>query len=80
MVVGLEAAGILAPPPLPFNGPAERFEQRFGSFHILTRPAPLTHDAFVTATNLGNTTAADVLGIAAAALGEVRIGWSTSKQ
>ena len=46
MAVALSAAGILDPPPLPFNSPAERFEQRFGSFHILTRPEPLTYEHF----------------------------------
>lgn len=55
MVVGLSAAGILSPPPLPFNSMAERFDQRFGSFHILTRPEPLTYEHFAAAVDLKDT-------------------------
>lgn len=73
MAVALQAAGVLAPPPLPFNSAAERFEQRFGCLHILTRPEPLGYGFFETATDLKSTTPAALLAAAGAALGKVRL-------
>jgi hypothetical protein len=72
MLAGLEAAGVLAPPPLPFNSARERFEQRFGSFHILTRPEPLAYDQFEAEAGPGSAPAAVALQAAAALLGKVR--------
>ncbi|KAI8470361.1 MAG: Mak10 subunit, NatC N-terminal acetyltransferase-domain-containing protein [Monoraphidium minutum] len=70
MCVGLEAAGVLAPPPLPFNGPRERFEQRYGSLHVLTKPDAPTYEAFEAAADLRGAPAEAALSAAGAALGK----------
>ena len=72
MLVGLSAAGVQAPPELPFNSAAERYEQRFGSFHILTRPEPLAYSQFEAATATAGAEPGSVLAAAIAALGKVR--------
>lgn len=61
MLVGLSAAGILVLQQLPFNGPAERYEQRFGSLHILTRPSLLLYPDFEAATDIKDASPDSVL-------------------
>ena len=43
---GLARAGRLPAHPAPFNGPEQRFEQRFGALAALSRPEPLTFAQF----------------------------------
>ncbi|GBF89805.1 hypothetical protein Rsub_02975, partial [Raphidocelis subcapitata] len=70
MLVGLTEAGVQALPPLPFNSAAERYEQRFGSFHILTRPEPLAYSHFEAATAMVGAQPSAVLTAAGAALSQ----------
>jgi hypothetical protein len=72
MCVALEASGVLAPPALPFNSAAERFEQRFGSFHILTRPEPLTYQQFEATVDLRGMEPRQLLAAAGGTLSKVR--------
>lgn len=72
MSVALVASGVLAPPALPFNSAAERFEQRFGSFHILTRPEPLGYQQFEASVELRHMDPRQLLASAANTLANVR--------
>lgn len=71
MLVGLSAAGILVLQPLPFNGPEERFEQRFGFLHITTRPTVLQYPDFAAAVELRGAPADAVLQAASVAFAKV---------
>ena len=71
MLLALGASGILAPPQLPFNGPSERFEQRFGSLHILTRPEPLGYNQFVETTDIKGAAPNVLFSSAGGAFGKV---------
>lgn len=72
MCVGLTASGVLTPPALPFNSEAERFEQRFGSFHILTRPEPLAYQQFEASVELRGMEPRQLLAAAGGTLTKVR--------
>jgi hypothetical protein len=72
MCVALSAAGVMAQPPLPFNGQRERFEQRFGSLHILTRPEPLGYEQYAASVDMKGASPSAVLGAASASLAKVR--------
>lgn len=72
MLVALSAAGVLSPPELPFNSMEERYDQRFGSLHILTRPEPLAYSVYKAAVDLKGAAPQGVLAAAATALAQVR--------
>jgi hypothetical protein len=74
MLLGLAAGGVLAPPPLPFNSAAERFDQRFGSFHIIVRPEVLEHSMFEDSVSPIKAAPAQALSSASALLGKVGRG------
>jgi hypothetical protein len=71
-------AGMLPEPPHapPFNGGAERFEQRFDALSALPRPPPLTHADFVTTTDPSGAAPQQLLEIAGRVFAEVRSQWA----
>eukprot|EP00879_Flechtneria_rotunda_P027236 GHRR01029152.1.p1 GENE.GHRR01029152.1~~GHRR01029152.1.p1 ORF type:complete len:216 (-),score=79.81 GHRR01029152.1:420-1067(-) len=52
VVMTLPMLGMYKPPELLFNTEAQRFDQRFASFHALQRPEPLGYDLFVESTSV----------------------------
>ncbi|KAG2449911.1 hypothetical protein HYH02_000017 [Chlamydomonas schloesseri] len=74
LLVGLRLAGSIPEPPFPppFNGGAQRFDQRFGSFFALVRPVPLSHAEFVESMNPGDRDARFLFSLAARAFAEAR--------
>lgn len=55
MAAALLAGGQLRPFPAPFNGEAQRFEQRFGFLHRLQRPEPLAFDQYARSVDISST-------------------------
>ncbi|KAG2429008.1 hypothetical protein HXX76_011251 [Chlamydomonas incerta] len=74
LMVGLRVAGSIPEPPFPppFNGGAQRFDQRFGAFFALVRPVPLSHAEFVDSMNPGDRDARFLFSLASRAFAEAR--------
>ncbi|PNW82946.1 hypothetical protein CHLRE_06g300650v5 [Chlamydomonas reinhardtii] len=74
LLVGLRVAGSIPEPPFPppFNGGAQRFDQRFGAFFTMVRPVPLSHAEFVESMNPGDRDASFLFSLASRAFAEAR--------
>ncbi|GLC42304.1 hypothetical protein PLESTB_000661600 [Pleodorina starrii] len=75
LMAGLRMAGAVPEPrsPPPFNGGAQRFEQRFASFSQLVRPPPLTHSDYLASMDPGSRDATFLLRLAVVSFREARL-------
>ena len=74
LTLALNMTGLLQQQELPFNTEMQRFDQRFGTFHMLTRPDPLGYDQYLLNTSTDNVEAVQLYKLTADAFLRVR-GW-----
>lgn len=70
-MMALEMLGMYIPPEHPFNSEAQRYDQRFASFHLLTRPDPLTYDQFKQSTSTEGVDVVQLLNLACGSFKQV---------
>lgn len=65
VATALMATSALPCPDMPFNSELTRFEQRFGSFGFLQRPAPLIYDQYAASMDASgeHTSIAIIIGV-----------------
>ena len=65
LILAANKIGLVKDTPLPFNDAAQRFEQRFSSFHtLLVCPEPLPYPDFVSSTDVSSIDAVTLLKLA----------------
>lgn len=65
LILAASKISLVVDSPLPFNNVAQRFEQRFSSFHtLLICPEPLPFDDFVSSTDVSGIDAVALLKLA----------------
>jgi hypothetical protein len=82
LTLAFKMSGLLQQQELPFNTEMQRFDQRFGTFHMLTRPDPLGYDQYLHSTSTDNVEAGQLYKMAADAFTRVSkggTGWYQDK-
>jgi hypothetical protein len=64
VLLALPLLGMWSPPQLLFNSQAQRYDQRFASFHTVPRPDPLAYEQFVGSTDVTGASAEQLLRLA----------------
>jgi hypothetical protein len=71
VLLALPLLGMWAPPQLLFNSQAQRYDQRFASFHTVPRPDPLAYEQYVNSTDVTGASAEQLLRLAQADFAKV---------
>jgi hypothetical protein len=73
VLLSLPMLGMWSPPKLLFNSQAQRYDQRFASFHTLQRPDPLAYEQYVASTDVTGAEAEVLLKLAQDNF--AKVGW-----